>query len=164
MTRLGRPGVLSGGTALVAALIGVVLAGVDPLSTLAGLGGTGLLAVGLVRRTRPAVTLGATGLGGAVVLGGVAGAGGAAVVGATAAVVLAWTVGQTSVELADHGPTARTARFELTHLGGTSLLLGAAAGIVLAPRLLRVDPSPLGVTLVLVGGVCLTGALLASER
>ena len=163
MTRLGRPGALSGGTALVAALLGVVLAGVDPLSTLTGLGGTGLLAAGLVRRTRPAVTLGAAGLGGAVVLGGVAGAGGAAVVGAAAAVVLAWTAGQTSVELADHGHAARTRRFELIQLAGTSLLLGAAAGLALAPRFLRVDPSPIGVALVLVGGVCLTGALLVRE-
>jgi len=163
VTRFVGPGAASGGAALVAALCAVVLAGVDGLSTLAGLGGTGLLAVGLVRRTRPAVTLGAAGLGGAVVLGGVAGAGGPAVAGATATAVLAWTAGQTSVELTDHGTAARTTRFEVAHLAGTSLLLGTAVGVALLPRFLRVEPSPLGTTLVLVGGVCLTGALLAGE-
>jgi hypothetical protein len=147
--------------ALLAALAGVVLAGVDPLSTLAGVSGVGLLAAGLARRSRPAVTVGAASLGAAVVLGGVAGAGGPAVVAATAVAVLAWTAGQTSVELADNGVAARTARFELTHVAGTSVLLAAVAGATLLPRVVRVRASPLGLALVLLGAVCLTGGLLA---
>jgi len=160
---VGRPGTVTGATALLAALGGLVLAGVDGLSTLAGVGGLALLAVGLVRRTRPAVTLGAGCLGTAVVLGGLAGAERSAVVAATAAAVLAWTTGQTSVELADHGAAARTARFEVTHVAGTGLLLAAVAGVTLLPRVVRVTPSPLGLALVVLGAVCLTGALLADD-
>lgn len=161
MTRsAGRPGVVTAATALLATIACVGLAGVDPLSTLAGIGGLVGVVVGLGRRTRPAVTLGCGCLGAAVVLGAVAGAGGPATVAATGTVLFAWTAGQTSCELADHGRTARTMRLELTHVAGTALLVGGAAGVALLPRLLRVTPSPVGLALVLLGAVCLTGGLL----
>ncbi|WP_193767594.1 DUF7519 family protein [Halorientalis pallida] len=155
-----KPGRLAAGYATGAAVVGFVLAGVGALATV--LGGLGLLGVtvGSVRGRATLVTVGSLGQFGAVVTGGVTGAGAPQLVGAGAAVVVAWTVGRTATELrATLDETAATHRLETTHAAGTTAIALAAAGIAVAPTVVSVEATPVGVGLLLVGSICLTAAL-----
>jgi len=157
VTRSGR---IAGGVAVAAATVAVVLAGVDGRSTLLGVAGAVVLVAGVAARRRSLVTAGAAGLGTSVLLAGLAGASAPGLVAATAAVVVAWTLGQTRVALAPYDPNARTAPFEYAQVAGVTVVASAAGGLALAPRAVEVDASPVGVALVLFGGVALTGTLL----
>ncbi len=155
-----KPGRIAAGYATGAAVVAFVLAGVGVLATVLGALGLIGVAVGSVRGRASLVTGGSLGQFGAVVTGGVAGAGTAQPVGAGAAVVVAWTVGRTATELRaalDEGADSR--RLETTHAAGTSAVTLAAAGTAIAPTVLSVEAEPVGVGLLLVGGICLTAAL-----
>jgi len=156
-----RPGRIAAGYATGAALVAFVLAGVGVLATVLGALGVICVVAGAVRGRAVLVTVGAVGLYGAVVIGGVAGAGTAQLVGAAAAVVVAWTVGRTAAELQTAlAPAADSHRLEATHAAGTTAVALGAAGVAVAPTVLPAEPSPVGVGLLLVGGVCLTAALV----
>ncbi|MFB6268885.1 MAG: hypothetical protein ABEH83_03015 [Halobacterium sp.] len=158
-----RPGTISGAAAVVAAAFSVVLAGVDAFATVVGATGLLCVAAGVVERRRSPVTLGAALLGVATLAGGAAGAGTAAVVAAACAAMVAWTLGQTSAALASTDAAARTVALELTHVAGTTAVAGVAAGVALAPRAVDFDASPLGLALVVVGGLALTAAVAVPE-
>jgi len=160
-----RPGAVAGAASGAAAVAALVLAGVDAASTLAGLGGAVVLvAAGLLAGRRGAVTAGAGGLGVAVTAAGLAGASAPALAAGAAAAVLAWTTGQASVELRRRRERdVATTRLELAHVAGTTGLVGAAAVLAVAPRALSFRPSPLGVALVLFGGVALAAAVLLGD-
>lgn len=151
----------TGAVAACAGLLAFVLSGTGGLSTLLGAGGVLALLGGLRLRRRGAVTLGCACLFGATVLAGVDGAGTWTVVTASGAAVVAWTVGQTSAELATDLQGANVSRLSFTHVAGTVALVGAAATLSLVPQYLAVTPSPLGLALVLFGAVTLTTAHLA---
>lgn len=155
-----RPGRLAAGGAVVAAIGAVVLAGVDGPSTLAGATGTVVLVTGVATGRGALVTAGAASLGVSVLFAGLTGASAPGVVGATGTLVVAWTLGQTSVALATYDPDARTAVFEYAQIAGVTVVTSAAAGVALAPGVVDVDASPVGVALVLFGGVALTATLL----
>ena len=155
-----KPGRLAAGYATGAAVVAFVLAGVGALATVLGALGLIGIAVGAFRGRAGLVTVGCLGQFGAIVTGGVAGAGAPQLVGAGAAVVVAWTVGRTATELRvalDEAAEAR--RLEATHAAGTSAVALAAAGIAITPTVVEVEASPVGVGLLLVGGICLTAAL-----
>jgi len=159
-----RPGAVAGAASGAAAVAALVLAGVDAASTLAALGGAVVLvAAGLLAGRRGAVTVGAGGLGAAVTAAGLAGASAPAVAAGAAATVLAWTTGQTSAELRGRERDVATTGLELVHVAGTTGLVGAAAVLAVAPRALSFEPSPLGVALVLFGGVALTAAAVLAD-
>jgi hypothetical protein len=155
-----RPGRLAAGYATGAAVVAFVLAGVGALATVVGALGLVGIAVGAFRGRATLVTVGSLGQFGAVVAGGVAGAGAPQLVGAGAAVVVAWTVGRTATELRtalDEGADAH--RLEATHAAGTTAVTLAAAGVAITPTVVSVEATPVGVGLLLVGGICLTAAL-----
>lgn len=159
-----RPGLAAGVASGAAGLAAVVLAGVDGASTLVALGSVAVLVVaGLLAGRRDGVTVGAAGLGVAVTAAGLAGASAPEVAAAAAATVVAWTTGQTAVELAGRERDAPTVSLELAHVAGTTGLVGAAAVVAVAPRALSFRASPLGVALVLFGGVALTSAVLLAD-
>jgi hypothetical protein len=160
-----RVGRLAACYATGAGIVAFVLAGVGPLATVFGAFGLFGLAAGSVRGRAALVTGGCLGQFGAVVAGGVSGAGTAQLVGAGAAVVVAWTVGRTAAELrASLDEAADTRRLEATHAAGVTAVALAAAGVAVTPTLLSVEAEPVGVGLLLVGGICLTTALaLAPE-
>ena len=155
-----RPGRIAAGATVAAVVLAVVLAGVDGPSTLVGLAGAVLLVTGVVARRGALATGGAAGLGTSVLLAGLSGARAPGLVAATAALVVAWTLGQTSAALAAYDRDARTAGFEYAQVAGVTVVTSAAAGVALAPRAVDVDASPVGVALVLFGGVVLTATLL----
>lgn len=158
-----RPGTISGGVAVLAAASTVVLAGVEAGATLAGLAGMAILCAGLYAGRRRAVTGAACLLGTATLLAGLDGVPAPAVVAATGAVVVAWTLGQTSVDLAAADEATRTVRLELVHVAGTTAVGTAAGSLALAPLALDVSASPLGVVLVLFGAGTLTATLLVAD-
>lgn len=146
--------------AVCAALLAFVLSGTSAPATLQGGLGVLLLLAGLRRRRRALLTVGCAGLFGATLYAGATGAGGWTVVAASGAAVVAWTAGQTSVELETALPEADVRRLAFTHLAGTTALVSAAAALALVPQYLDVTPSPLGLVLVLFGAVALTTAHL----
>jgi hypothetical protein len=155
-----KPGRLAAGYATGAAVVAFVLAGVGALATVLGALGLIGIAVGAFRGRAGLVTVGSLGQFGAIVTGGVAGAGAPQLVAAGGAVVVAWTVGRTATELrAALDTAAESRRLEATHAAGTSAVTLAAAGIAIAPTVVSVEATPVGVALLLVGGICLTAAL-----
>lgn len=150
----------TGVVAAIAAIVAFLLTGSGPRPTLVGLAGVVLLVAGVGRVRGDAITVGAGCLFAATLLAGTGGVEGPSVVAATAAVVVAYTVGQTSVELRTDLSGADVRRLSYTHVAGTTVLVGGAAGVVLLPSALTVRPSPLGLALVLFGAVALTAALL----
>lgn len=155
-----RPGRIAAGYATGAALVAFGLAGVGTLATALGAFGLIAVAVGSIRGRVALVTAGCVVQFGAIVAGGAAGAGTAQLVGAAAALVVAWTVGRTAVELRGALDSAADSHsLEATHAAGTTAVALGAAGVAVAPTVVSVDSSPVGVALLLVGGVCLTAAL-----
>jgi hypothetical protein len=156
-----RPGRLAAAYATGAGVVALVLAGVGAVATALGALGLCGIAAGSLRGRASLVTVGSVGQFGAVVVGGVAGAGTAQLVGAAAALVVAWTVGRTAAELrGELDGAADTRRLEATHAAGTSAVAVGAAGVAVAPTMLSVDASPVGIGLLLVGGICLTATLV----
>jgi|GEM_PF-1049167 len=152
-------GWLAGGSALLAALAAPILTGTGAGSTLAGVAGLLLVGVGLARRRAGAVSLGASGLFAGTLLGGVSGVGAPSVVTAAAATVVAWTAGRTSIQLRNEFGGVVTVRLEAVHVAGTTVLVGGAGALVLLPGLAPIQRSPLGLVLVVVGGVAVAAAL-----
>lgn len=154
------PGRLTGLAAVGAALVPALLAGVDPTATGLGLVSLVVLALGLRRRSRVAVTVGAVGLFGEVLLAGVDGVGAGSILAGGAGVVLAWTFGHASVDLRATVGAGPTRDHELAHVAGTT---AAVCGLVAAIWLLStVDAGDLpatAVALLVAGGVALVAAL-----
>jgi len=132
-----RPSRTGAGLALAPALVAALAGGLYTWPALL-VGAAGLLglAVGLVRGSRSAVTLGGTGLFAGAVLAGAEGAPvGPVLVGATAAVV-AWDVATTAVSVGEQlGRDAETGRLEATHAlasaGVGAVTVGLAYGVYL---------------------------------
>lgn len=146
--------------ALLAALAGVLALSVSGPAVLVGVIGTGLLALGLYRGSRAAVTLGSTGVFGGTVLAGLAGSPPELLLFVTAATVTAWDVAEFAVGLGEElGRAAETRRLELVHAGSSALVATLAAiGGVLVFRTIGRGP-PLALVALLCGAVVLVVAL-----
>ncbi|WP_049898739.1 DUF7519 family protein [Halococcus agarilyticus] len=119
--------------ALAASLAGALALAVSTPSLTAGVLGFVLVALGLARGWRTAVTLGGAGLFCGVVLAGLVGAPASVVVFATAATVVAWDVATFGIEVGEElGREADTRRLELVHAGASSVVAAIPAGIGLA--------------------------------
>ncbi|MFC4541064.1 hypothetical protein ACFO5R_03860 [Halosolutus amylolyticus] len=95
-----------------------------------GLLGAAVLAVGVARGVRSAVTLGSAGLVGGALVAGVQGAPAGATLVAVAAGVLAWDAATTAIGVGRQlGRAASTRRLELVHLAG-SAAVGAVTIVI----------------------------------
>jgi hypothetical protein len=121
------------GIALAASLAGTLTLAVSTVSLAVGLVGSVLVALGLVRGWRAAVTLGGAGLLCGVVLAGLVGAPASVVVFATAATVVAWDVATFGIAVGEElGREADTRRLELVHAGASVVTAAIPAGIGVA--------------------------------
>lgn len=154
------PGRLTGLASVGAALVPALLAGVDPTATALGLASIAVLAGGLYRRSRVAVTVGAVGLFGECLLAGVAGVGTGSILAGGAGVVLAWTFGHASVDLRATVGAGPTRDHELAHVAGTTAMVGGAgAAVWLLSTVDAGDLPAAAVALFVAGGVALVVAL-----
>lgn len=160
----GGEGATSGRTtaiaAVVAGLLPAVLAGVDAVASLVGLGSLVLLGWGVRRGSGVAVTVAAVALFGELLLAGAAGVDAGSLLAGASGVVLALTFGHASVDLATGAGRAPTRDHELAHVAGTSVLVGGAAAVI--GLLSTVDWGqlpPLAVALLVLGAVALLAAL-----
>ena len=151
---------LSEGLALGAGAVGALALVVSPPAF--GLGVLGVIAVGvgLLRRSRAAVTLGAAGVFCGVLLAGLTGVPPELLLCSTAGAVVAWDIATFAIDLgAELGRAAETRRLELVHAGAsTALALGAAVVGAVVYRLVGGGPALAPVAL-LCGAVVLAVAL-----
>ena len=127
------PARVSTGFALAASLTGTLGLAASTASLALGLVGVVLVALGLARGWRAAVTLGGAGLFCGVVLAGLVGAPAGVVVFATAATVVAWDVATFGIEVgAELGREADTRRLELVHAGVSVVVAAIPAGLGVA--------------------------------
>lgn len=124
------PTVLSGGVAVVAALVAFSLAARSGPGLAVGAVGLAALLAGLLRKSRPTVTLGGAALLLGAVAAGLAGAPPSVALAAVTATVVAWDAAGTAIVLGDQlGRAADTARVEAVHLGATALVGALAASV-----------------------------------
>jgi dipeptide/tripeptide permease len=126
-----------------------------------GVIGLGFLAVGALRGTRRAVTLGALIAFGGVVAAGAMGAGPVPMVIGTAAAVLAWDLGEQAINLGEQlGRAARTRNAELVHAANSTLIgvIGIAVGYGLF--LVAAGGQPVTALVVLLAGALLIATAL----
>ena len=154
------PARVSTAIALVVALLGAVSLAVSVPAVAVGALGVAILGAGLFRGSRAAISLGAAGLFGGVLLAGLAGPPPELLLFATAAAVVSWDIAEFAVGLGrEMGRAAETTRVELVHAGVSALVaLVAAAGGALVFRLSGGGPSLVAIAL-LCGAVVLVVAL-----
>ena len=126
-------------------------------------GGVGLLilASGLVRAMRPAVTTGSFGLFFASVVAGTQGAPVGSVLASVVFVVVAWDVGANAISIgAQLGRSAETIRIEAVHATATLVVGVGTAGIGYGIYQLGTGGHPLAaITFLLLGAILLIGTL-----
>lgn len=156
-----RPSRLGRSIAILAGVLAVVPLFVVGGALVAGALGVAVLAVGLVRGSRLAVSAGAVGLLVGVLLAGVLGAAPEPLVFSTAATVVAWDVAENAVGLGEQlGRGADTRRAELVHAAGSAALAAGTAGLGYAAFRAVAGPQPVAaLVLLLFAGVVLTAAL-----
>ena len=152
---------LSEGLALGAGAVGALALVVSPPAFGPGVLGVIAVGVGLLRRSRAAVTLGAAGVFCGVLLAGLTGVPPELLLCSTASAVVAWDVATFAIDLgAELGRAAETRRLELVHAGasaGARARCGAVVGAVVY-RLVGGGPALAPVAL-LCGAVVLAVAL-----
>lgn len=156
----GRTGVVCGGAAMVASVVTLFVAGIGAVPTAAALVGAVLLAGGLLVQSRRLVDLASAGLFLAVLVAALQGATTATVLVAGGTTVLAWTFAHAAIDLYTDLGTAPGTPVELTHVAGTTALVGGS--VVVTTLLFRLDVprlSPLALASVVLGAVALTAAL-----
>ena len=147
--------------ALAIAAAGVATALSGPAGAPIGFTGLLLVAAGVVRGWRRAVTLGALLLLGGVVAAGLESASAPALLVGTAATVLAWDLGEQAVNVGEHlGRVATTRRLEAVHAATSGLVAvgGIAVGYGLFLAATGRQPVPALVVL-LAAGLALAAAL-----
>ena len=125
MNRITRaPTYLSSGLSLGAALVAAAAMAVQSeIALLCCLVGVAALGGGLVTGTQPFVTAGALGLLAGTIAGGIAGAPPLATLVAVTGAILAWDLGGTAIVLGEQlGREAPTARLELFHAAGSTVV------------------------------------------
>lgn len=155
-----RSGLVCGGAALVASVLTLFLAGIGAVSTAAALVGAVLLAGGQLLGSRRLVDLAGAGLFLSVLVAALQGATTTTVVVTGGATVLAWTFAHAAVDLSADLGTAPSTPVELTHVAGTTALVGGS--VVVTTLLFRLDVprlSPLALASVVLGAIALTAAL-----
>lgn len=155
------PPLFSVGLSAVAALLVVGLVAPAPAPLGLAVLGTAVGAVGVVRDREGALTVGATGLFGGVLLVGIAGRSPAWLLAASVPVVLAWVVARHACRLGRQiGTGARTLRVELVHAVATlTVLVGGGVVGYVAHRSVTGSPSPLALGLVLLAVVAFSVTL-----
>ncbi|MDS0220172.1 hypothetical protein NDI54_02280 [Haloarcula sp. S1AR25-5A] len=155
-----RTGVVCGGAALSAGVVTLFVAGISVVSTGAALVGVVLLAGGQLVQSRRLVDLASASLFLALLVAALQGATTTTVLAAGGTTVLAWTFAHAAIDLyADLG-TAPSTPVELTHVAGTTGLVGGA--VVVTTLLFRLDVpqlSPLALASIVLGAIALTAAL-----
>lgn len=155
-----RTGVVCGGAALAASVLTLFVAGISAISTAAALVGAVLLAGGQLVQSGRLVDLASASLFLALLAAGLQGATTTAVLVAGGATVLAWTFAHAALDLRVDLGTAPGTPVELTHVAGTTALVGGS--VVVTTLLFRLDVpplSPLALASVVLGAVALTAAL-----
>lgn len=155
-----KPGRLSAGLALLAALVSVAASGVNVAGTAVGLVGMVVLGGAVVVRWPTGVALGGLGLAGGVPLAATAGATPGAMLLAAGGAALAYDLGEESVETRRlFDAPASTVRGELTHAVGAVVVLAiAGGGAFVVYRAAAGQGSTLAVAALLAGATLLTAA------
>ncbi|MFB6146148.1 MAG: hypothetical protein ABEJ08_00490 [Halobacteriaceae archaeon] len=155
-----RPPILSAGLAVMAAVLSTLSALAGGSGAAVCLLGTALVATGVGSRRRWAVHAGTVGLVTGLLIAGVAGAPASLLLPGLAAAVLAWDLGQYSLELGEQvGRRAATTGAEVSHAAGSTLVavLAVLTGI-LAPRAIEMGGTVTAAAFMLVA-ILLLGAL-----
>ncbi|EMA14791.1 MULTISPECIES: DUF7519 family protein [Haloarcula] len=155
-----RTGVVCGSAALAASVVTLFVAGISAVSTAAALVGVVLLAGGQLIQSGRLVDLASALLFLALLVAALQGATTTTVLVAGGATVLAWTFAHGALDLyADLG-TAPGTPVELTHVAGTTGLVGGSVVVTTLLFQLDVPPlSPLALASVVLGAIALTAAL-----
>lgn len=143
-------------------LVVVVLAvSATTLAVIPGLVGGGVIAVGVLRCSRAAITVGTVGLLAGIVLSGVLGARPLMVLVATITATLAWDASQNALTVgARLGRMAETYRVEIVHIAMTTVIVTIAAGSGYVVAQVSVGSlSPVALVALLLAAVTLTVAL-----
>lgn len=161
MTEIDRsPGRTSAGVALVAA--GVAIAVVStPAATLIGGAGVILLLVGVIQGWCRAVTIGSFVVFLGVIYAGLQGAPPEELLLAGASTVIAWDVGEQSINVGEQlGRAASTARGELVHAASSTLVGVITVGFGYLVYRLGTGGQPLtALVILLLGGITLVAAV-----
>jgi hypothetical protein len=154
-----RAGVVCGGAALAMSVVTLFTAGISAVSTAAALVGAVLLAGGQLIQSGRLVDLASASLFLGLLVAALQGATTTAVLVAGGATVLAWTFAHAAIDIhADLG-TAPGTPVELTHVAGTTGLVGASVVVTTLLFQLNVPPlSPLALASVVLGAIALTAA------
>lgn len=156
------PSTLGATLALVAGLFSVLGAGLEvPTAAAPGLAGLLVLAGGLYRGSRRALTGGVVVLAGGVLVAGVGGGSPAGLLFGTLAALLAWDLGENAITTGEQlGRAADTRRAELVH-AAASLSVGAVgSGVAYGIYLGATGGQPVtALVFLLVGAVLLAAAL-----
>jgi hypothetical protein len=143
-------------------LVVVVLAvSATTLAVVPGLVGGGMIAVGVSRCSRAAITVGTVGLLAGIVLSGVLGARPTIVLVTTITATLAWDASQNAITVGTRlGRTAETHRVEIVHIAMTAVVttITAGSGYVIAQVSVG-SLSPAALVTLLLAAVTLTAAL-----
>lgn len=155
-----RAGVVCGGAALAMSIVTLFTAGISAVSTAAALVGAVLLAGGQLIQSGRLVDLASASLFLGLLVAALQGATTTTVLVAGGATVLAWTFAHAAIDIhADLG-TAPGTPVELTHVAGTTGLVGASVVVTTLLFQLNVPPlSPLALASVVLGAIALTAAL-----
>jgi len=155
-----RAGVVCGGAALAMSVVTLFTAGISAVSTAAALVGTVLLAGGQLIQSGRLVDLASASLFLGLLVAALQGATTTTVLVAGGATVLAWTFAHAALDIhADLG-TAPGTPVELTHVAGTTGLVGGSVVVTTLLFHLNVPPlSPLALASVVLGAIALTAAL-----
>jgi hypothetical protein len=125
-----RPTRLGISLSVLFAIVTVLVVAVVPLSLVPGLLGLILLTSGTVRGTGSLVTVGACGLGIAILVAGLGGTDPVLLLVGTAGTVLAWDAGIQAIDLGTMlGREANTSRALVVHVAASTIIAAMIAGI-----------------------------------
>ena len=143
-------------SSMAVATLAIGLLGV-PLATVAVLSGVALLALGVHRGSRRAVSLGAFAAFLGVLLAGVVGAAPEPLLVGATGVVLAWDLGEQAINVGEQlGRAARTTRGELVHAASGTAVGAVAVGLGYGVYVLATGGQPLAaLVLLLVAAIAL---------